>query len=433
MTETPLYTALQKHRAKQMAPFHTPGHKCAPGALPEDLLKLDYTELPDTDSLFEASGPIRKAEQAAAALFGAKRTLFSAGGCSLCIQAMLRLACPTGGTVLCARNAHRTAVNAMALLGLRPLWAMPKDILNVLKNNTNSINACYVTSPDYYGRLLDIPALSESCRKRHIPLLVDNAHGAHLAFTHPDLHPLHLGASMTADSAHKTMNVLTGGAWLQIGEADYVKDAKAAMRLFGSTSPSYPIMASLDLARAFAQEHAEAFVRVQEQVLRLSKTAKEHGVTNVSDDPTRLSLRTSDIGLSGAEAAEIFRKNGVEPEMADGGFVVLICTPWNTEEDYARARKAISALPVSRPLPTAHELPGLPPVRVPLRQAVFAPSHAVPLRQAVGCIAAEAACPCPPGIPVVMPGEEVTGEAARFLAGYGFFLCMCYNADKNPE
>ncbi|MBE6721727.1 MAG: aminotransferase class I/II-fold pyridoxal phosphate-dependent enzyme [Ruminococcaceae bacterium] len=421
ISNTPLYSALLKHQALHRAPFHTPGHKCAPGALPQNLLALDFTELPDTDSLFEADGPILQAEQAAARLFQAKRTLFSAGGCSLCIQAMLRLACPQGGRVLCARNVHRSAVNTMALLGLEPVWSVPDAILSALKNNTKSINACYVTSPDYYGRLQDIPALAGLCRQKHIPLLVDNAHGTQLAFTQPDLHPLHLGASMTADSTHKTLNVLTGGAWLQIGEERYVQDAKEAMSLFASTSPSYPIMASLDLARAYQEEHPAAFAEVQRQVRVLSQTAQRIGITNVSDDPTRLALRTSDIGLTGAAAAEIFRENGVEPEMADGGFVVFICTPWNTEADYQRLAKGLSALPIGKPLPPIPELPPLPPVRLPLRQAVFAPAHAVSLEQAVGRIAAEAACPCPPGIPVVMPGEEVTQEVAQFLRGYGFF------------
>ncbi|ARP49444.1 MULTISPECIES: amino acid decarboxylase [Caproicibacterium] len=420
MSETPLYTALRHHHALHRAPFHTPGHKCAAGALPPDLLQLDYTELPDTDSLFEASGPILQAEQAAAALFGARRTLFSAGGCSLCIQTMLRLSCPQGGTVLCARNAHRTAVNAMALLGLTPLWVMPKNILNILNKNTDRIDACYVTNPDYYGRLLDISALAAACRRRNIPLLVDNAHGTQLAFTQPDLHPLHQGASMTADSAHKTLNVLTGGAWLQIGEERYVPNAKGAMQLFASTSPSYPIMASLDLARAFLQEHPDAFVPVQRRVQQLSQQAASRGILNVSDDPTRLSLKTAEIGLTGTRAAEIFRQNGVEPEMADGAYVVLIATPWNIREDFARAARAIAALPVGEPLSCGPELPALPPVRMPLRKAVFSASHEVPLQRAAGCIAAEAACPCPPGIPVVMPGEEITPQAVQFLGRYGF-------------
>ena len=179
-------------------------------------------------------------------------------------------------------------------------------------------------------------------------------------------------------------------------------------------------MASLDCARAWLQQHPEAFFTVQKETKKIAVLAAQRGIANVSDDPARLALRVSDIGLTGAQAAELFRVHGVEPEMADGGFVVFLLTPWNTQADLSRLGAAVQALPVSAPLPPVPELPELPPVRVPLRQAVFAPSHAVPLAQAVGCVAAEAACPCPPGVPVVMPGEEVTPQAARSLCGYGF-------------
>ena len=218
----PLYQALQEHRAKQRASFHTPGHKNSPLALPDGLYALDFTELPDTDSLFEASGAIREAELAAARLFGARRTLISAGGCSLCIQAMLRLALPQGGQAVCGRVVHRSAVNAMALLDLEPVWA-PNSTAGILKKleQTPQAGAVYVTSPSYYGQLMDIPTLAEACKRRGIPLLVDNAHGAHLAFTEPRLHPLQRGAAMTACSAHNTLGVLTGGAWLNIAVERY--------------------------------------------------------------------------------------------------------------------------------------------------------------------------------------------------------------------
>lgn len=422
MQQAPLYEALQRHRALQRAPFHTPGHKNAPAALPPALLQLDYTELPDTDSLYEADGPIWAAEQEAAQLFGARFTLFSAGGCSLCIQAMLRLACPAGGAVLCGRNAHRTAVNAMALLGLQPQWALPQDVLSaLLAARPGELRACYVTSPDYYGRLQDIPALAAACKLRGIPLLVDNAHGSQLAFTQPDLHPLHQGASLCADSAHKTLNVLTGGALLHVGNFPAtVEQARAAMALFGSTSPSYPIMASLDCARAWLAAHPGAFAPVQEAVAGLRALAESRGIGCISQDPTRLTLRTADIGLLGAEAAALFRAAGVEPEMADGAYVVFICTPWNTAADYRRLAQGIRSLPLGRALPPLPELPPLPPQRLLPREALLAPSHAVPLAQALGRVAAQAACPCPPGIPVLMPGEEVTAACMTFLARYGF-------------
>lgn len=420
--QTPLYTALLRHREQNRASFHTPGHKSNPSALPQELLSLDFTELPDTDSLFEASGAILEAEQLAAKLFGAERTCISAGGCTLCIQAMFRLAAPNGGEVICSRTVHRSAVNAMALLNLQPVWAMPEDLISAIESHPGA-KAVYVTSPNYYGQLLDIPAIAKACRERNIPLLVDNAHGAHLMFTEPKLHPLALGASMTACSAHKTMNVLTGGAWLNIADKRYAEDAKSAMALFGSTSPSYPVMASLDLCRAWLETHRDSFLKLQKRADEIKGLAKEQGIALPGGltDPTRITLNTASVGMSGTDAAEIFRAAGVEPEYADGAYVVLIATPFNTEEDFSRLADAVSLLPVREPLPLGSALPPLPPVKTDLRSALFAPAEIVPLESAAGRIAAEAACPCPPGVPVVMPGEEVTPEATEFLNRYGFF------------
>lgn len=417
----PLYEALVRHRRLGRSSFHTPGHKNSPAALPPDLYSLDFTELPDTDSLFEASGPIREAEQRAAAFFGTARTCFSAGGCTLCIQAMLRLAEPNGGRILCSRVIHRSAVNAMALLGLTPVWAMPQDFPAAVEKYPD-VKAVYVTSPNYYGQIMDIAAISAACRKCGIPLLVDSAHGAQLMFTQPKLHPLIFGASMTADSAHKTLGVLTGGAWLDIGDARYAEGAKEAMALFGSTSPAYPVMASLDWARNWLEHHPAAFLPVQQQVADLRRFARERGIAFPAGqcDPTRLTLRTSSVGLTGTRAAEIFRETGVEPEFADGSYLVLIATPFNTEEDFRRVRCAIEKFPTGKPLPDGPELPPIPPAEVGLREAVLAPAETVELASSVGRVAAEAACPCPPGVPVTMPGERITKEAAEFLRGYGF-------------
>ena len=419
---TPLYTALLRHQALNRASFHTPGHKNNPFSLPQDLLSLDFTELPDTDSLFEADGPIFEAEQLAAKLFGTARTCISAGGCTLSIQAMFRLAAPNGGSIVCSRVLHRSAVNAMALLGLQPVWAMPGDIISVIEKNP-SAKAVYVTSPNYYGELLDISAISSACKKQDIPLLVDNAHGTHLMFTEPKLHPLTFGASMTACSAHKTLNVLTGGAWLNIADERFAAGAKEAMALFGSTSPNYAIMASLDLARAWLEVHKKEYVSLQHKVNELKTAAAQHGIAQPGGptDPTRITLNTASIGLSGTAAAEIFRGAGVEPEFADAAHVVLIATPFNTDSDFTRLADAIELLPVRSPLPVHAALPPLPAVKMPLRQAFFAPSETIALDSATGRIAAEAACPCPPGVPVAMPGEELTKEIIEFLRGYGFF------------
>ncbi len=435
---TPLYHALWKHIEQKRSSFHTPGHKGTANLFPDGLLSLDLTELPDTDSLFEASGTILQAEQEAAQVLGTKRTLFSAGGCTLCIQAMLRLAAQSGKrTVIAGRVLHRSAVHTMALLDLQPVWLLPRpnagtgfcgrihpeDVAAALNSHPDA--ACvYVTSPDYFGVLADIEGIARECRKHDVPLLVDNAHGAHLFFTSQP-HPIAQGASMTACSAHKTLPVLTGGAWLNIGDPRFVSDAKDAMALFGSTSPSYLVMASLDLCtRWIEQESKDAYRDLERTVGQLREAAVQAGMTLPQGpaDPTRLSFRTAAVGMSGEQAAAHFRSCGVEPEYADGASVVLIPTPWNTEQDFQRVHDAIQTMPKRSPLELPETvLPPLPPMSVSLREAVFALQEEVPLGKAVGRIAVSAACPCPPGVPVVMPGEKITPEAAEFLQKYGFF------------
>lgn len=416
----PLYEALIKHRKLNRSSFHTPGHKNNPAAFPADLFQLDYTELPDTGSLFDDLSPISEAENLAAELFKTARTCLSAGGCTLCIQAMFRLAAPNGGTVLCSRVIHRSAVNTMALLGIEPIWAMPGDIVQVLKKNPD-VQAVYVTSPNYYGQILDVSKISAACKQRGIPLLVDSAHGAQLMFTQPKLHPLLFGADMTADSAHKTLGVLTGGAWLNIADERFAGGAKQAMALFGSTSPSYPVMASLDLCREWLEKHQQSFFNLQKKVLEIKNLARSIGISAPPGltDPTRVTLNTASIGMSGGDAAEFFRENGVEPEYADSAYVVFIATPFNTDGDFERLAQAIRCLPVKKPLPGKNFLFTLPPVNAGLREAVLADAETVLTENAVGRTAAAAACPCPPGIPVVMPGELVTKEAAAFLQDYG--------------
>ena len=417
----PLYAALRAHRNLGRAPFHTPGHKGSPLALPQDLWRLDLTELPDTGSLYDGGGPIEEAEALASALFGTARTCLSAGGCTLCIQAMLRLAAPRGGKIVCSRAVHRSAVSAIALLGLEPVWAMPGDLIPAVAACPDAA-AVYVTSPDYFGRLLDIGAISEVCRKKGLPLLVDCAHGAHLMFTAPNLHPLRFGAAMTADSAHKTLGVLTGGAWLNVADPRFSADAKNAMALFGSTSPSFPVLASLDLCREWIEKNPGAVPALQERVSRVRALARARGIPGPggATDPTRLTLVTSRIGLRGTDAARLLREAGVEPEYADRSGVVLIPTPFNTERDFRRLEAAVRLLPAGTPLPEPPAFPPLPPAALTPREALRAESEKIPLSAAAGRIAAAVACPCPPGIPAVMPGERITAEAAEFLRGYGF-------------
>ena len=425
---TPIFTALKNHELLSRSSFHTPGHKCN-GIIPDELLRLDYTELPDTDALYEASGVILRSEELLAELFGAGCSLISAGGCTLAIQAMLRLAAQRGGRILCARNAHRSAVNAMALLGIDPVWIMPEgqngytgritpeDAERAFAEN-DDITAMYVTSPSYYGELCDISALAEICHKNGALLLVDNAHGSHLAFLSRDLHPLFLGADMTACSLHKTLPVLTGGAVLNLRDASLRSDGKAAMSLFGSTSPSYPVMCSIELCADHLRNGGiDEYRRCEEQVMKLKELAAQNGIGQPQGecDPLRLTLDTAGVGLCGKEQQEYFEKHGIDCEFCDGENAVMIFTPFNTERDYERVRSAICGMEKRSPVRREYTARTLPEKVMTLQEAVLSRSVLVPVRKANGRTAADTVCPCPPGVPVIMPGEKINDEIIRRL------------------
>lgn len=433
LNDSPLYRALLNHAESGRASFHTPGHKGNCCFLPL-IPSLDLTELPDTDSLFECDGCIREAEIRAAQLFGAEYTAISSGGCTLAIQGMISAFAGAGSKVIFGRNVHRSAVNASALLGIEPVWVMHKrdsgeglpgrvyaeDIKRAVEDNPDA-SAVYITSPDYYGCLSDVKAVSEVCKQHGIPLLVDNAHGTHLiAF---GIHPITLGASASACSAHKTLPVLTCGAWLNCNDADVMDKIKPSMALFGSTSPSYLIMASLDLARAWMeQDGINAFRTLAGRVAELRQLALSagFGLPEGECDPVRLTLLTRPLGMTGDTAAEYFRHCGAECEHSDGCAVVFIITPFNSEEDIECLRSAIEHFPKGKPIQKKIVVfDALPDVKMSPREAILRPSKAVPTEAAEGRISAEAACPCPPGVPVVMPGEEINEKCVNILLNTG--------------
>ena len=439
---TPLADAVFAHTAQNKASFHTPGHKGH--AAPLDFLSLpehDLTELPDTGSLYDGGDVIEEAERLAAQAFGAAHTLFSGGGCTLCIQTMLLLGAGAGGHVLMARNSHRSAVHAAALLGLEVEWLWPTDIQPTAADVSEALNAhpqiqaVYITSPDYYGNLCDVAAIAAVCHAVGALLLVDNAHGSHLgAF---ERHPLALGADMTADSAHKTLPVLTGGAFLHLNERASrlfsAAAAKAAMALFGSTSPAYPTLVSLDLARDWWQREGVAAYRATAQaVASLKQTAQESGwiqpaftgCAPLLRDPARLTLEV--CRGDGVAAADFFRAQGCESEYADSRYIVFILTPFNTEEERERLRAALEA--GTKAMPAATGAPAFsamlraehPRRALSPREALLRPFEELPTAHCVGRIAARSVCPCPPGVAAIVPGEVVDAATAMWLRERGY-------------
>lgn len=434
---TPIYQALEQYRQKDMARFHMPGHKGADFDLLGAVLSYDVTEVEGTDSLYDAEECILACEQQYAQLYGSSRTLLSAGGSTLCIQTMLALAAPAGSTILAGRNIHVSAVNAMGLLDLRPRWLLPQpnpggvggvilpEQVEKALSHHREIRAVYLTSPDYFGIMSDIEAISEICRRHQVPLLVDNAHGAHLAFLEKNLHPMALGATACCDSLHKTLPVLTGGALLHLADPEMAAGAKQAMSMFGSTSPSYLIMLSIDRALSYIRKGLrEDLAMTAERVKRFQRIAASRGFwvppKGCLADPVRLTLGIGQAGFDRESFGRMLRGHGIEPEYLSDTGCVLLLSAFNREKDFQRLEALLESLPEGPGVPMEVPKTFLPPVEgITLRQAMLGKRVLLPVEETEGRICACVKSPCPPGIPLVVPGEKLEKNMVNLAKKYG--------------
>ena len=432
--ETPIADFARRYADSGMIRAHMPGHKGKPFLGCET---LDITEIQGADSLYEAEGIIRRSESYAGELFGSGRTVYSTEGSSQCIRAMLYLALTCGNgsrTVVAARNVHRAFAYAAALLDFEIVWLWPErsaslcgcpvspDTLErTLAEMPAPPAAVYLTSPDYLGGMADISALAEICRKHGTLLAVDNAHGAYLRFLEPSCHPLDLGADLCCDSAHKTLPVLTGGAYLHISRAapaSLRESAKTAMAMFGSTSPSYLTLASLDLCNRYLADGYQN--RLREMCGHLEEARKAltaAGWQIEPSDPLRLTVKAP-AGMTGGQLANCLRESGVECEYADLDFLVLMLTPENRAADIERLLHAFGTNDaVYAPQPT---LPLARGERVcSVREALFAPRETVPAARSLGRVCGAPTVGCPPAIPIAVSGERIGPEALELFRRYG--------------
>ena len=444
---TPIRDFVLSYAEKAPLRLHMPGHK---GASLLGFEQFDITEVAGADSLYEADGIIRESEKNASLLFGCP-TYYSTEGSSQCIRAMLYLVmlhAKEQGVdrplILAGRNAHKTFLSAVGLLDLDVEWLYPEhehgyldcpvsplgltDALVRLETEGRLPSAVYLTSPDYLGNMVDIEGLAAVCHGFGVLLAVDNAHGAYLKFLSPSLHPMDLGADLCCDSAHKTLPVLTGGAYLHIGShlpMSLRAQVKQALCLFGSTSPSYLILQSLDVANAvmadggFTASLTETARRVEACCLRL----RERGLSAHCHEPLKLTVYPTLYGYTGVEVAAYLRKNGIECEFADPDSLVLMFTPAITEADTARFTEMLTSLPKGEPLLLCPP-PLIPPQRVmSVREALLSPAEVLPISECVGRVAAAATVGCPPAVPIVVSGERIGESAAACFAYYGIEVC----------
>lgn len=435
--KTPIYDFLKNYTNSEMLRCHMPGHKgktlC--GGF-EKMFESDITEIVGADSLFESSGIIAESEKNMSDLYKTAATVYSAGGSTLCIQAMLAIMKNENRKVFAARNVHRAFLNAAALLDIDVEWIIPEYSAGILSGELHpeiieeKLKLChepscvYITSPDYTGKTSDIKAISEVCRRYGSRLLVDNAHGAHLAFFEKSVHPIALGADMCCDSAHKMLPALTGAAMLHTRCSEYAALLKPAMSLFASTSPSYLIMLSLDLCNKYISESIGGDIEMNLEYLAKLREDFSDELIFADTEPFHVTIKASESGFDGNEFAEILRKNGVECEYSDSWTVILLMSPMNREDDYTRLSSALKrAVGLAERCESRSDsgnfLKKLPGRAMSIRSAVFSAGEEIPVEMSEGRICGAVRVPCPPAIPIAASGEVIDRECIKIFQKYG--------------
>ena len=444
--KTPIKDFAKKYALAKPVRLHMPGHK---GVSFFGCEKYDLTEVDGADVLYSPAGIIEESMANATSLFGSERTLYSTEGSSLSIRAILHLVKGYAieqnkkPKVLAYRNAHKSFVTACALLEVDVKW---------LYGNSNGILSCsfdlstlesaiikekpsavFVTSPDYLGGVAPIAQIADVCHKHGVIFAVDNAHGAYLKFTSKGGHPIDLGADLVCDSAHKTLPVLTGGAYLHISKNApkyFAKNALSALSLHASTSPSYLILQSLDNTNGILAKNPCYFDGAIQRVAKLKAILTDKGFNVVGDEEMKLTISTKPYGYTGKEVAEYLKKNNVFVEFCDNDFVTMMFSPCNNKKDFAKTAKALLSLQrktaINTTAPSAKEMK----TGMSMTEAIFAPFETIDVDNAEGRILSSPTVSCPPAIPIVVCGEIIDHHAIEMMKYYSIKTC---NVVKNKS
>lgn len=451
--KTPIYTALTNYNRQGVLPFHVPGHKQGRGFcvdkpfLNKEALKMDLTSVPETDNVFNPKGPILEAEQLAAELYGADRAFFLVNGTTSGIQTMIASVCSPGDKIIMPRNAHRSAIGGLVLSGAYPVYVLPEinkefgismgiseEALKKALNAHPDARAVFLINPNYYGTAPNLKALVDLAHSYDLAVLVDEAHGAHLSFDQRlPLSALEAGADLVASSMHKLGGSLTQSSILFLkGQRVLPQRVQSILNLLQTTSPSYLLLASLDLARYQLAKKGEKMVKTavdlalyaRQRIKKikgfkvLEKEGEQEGFFTL--DPTKITINVEGLGLSGYEAEKILRQDyKIQVELSDLYNILILISLGDKKYMIDRLIASLKDIAdrrniknVVRYLPP---LPAIPTLNVLPRDAFYAPTRDVSLEEAEGEISAEAVMAYPPGIPLVCPGEKITAEVIEYL------------------
>lgn len=461
-SQTPLIDALKSSISKNHTPFYTPGHKRGAGVSPiltdllgKDVFRADLTELSELDNLFAPESAILAAQELAAMAFGAQRTWFLVNGSSCGIIAAIMTVCGPNQHILLPRNIHLSVVSGLIIAGAIPIFInpqydqdlditcsiTPKDLEVALAQHPQA-KAVLVVYPTYNGVCGNLKAICQVTHEHNIPLIVDEAHGAHLNF-HDNLpiSALTAGADLTIQSTHKTLGSMTQTSMLHIqGNRINIDRLNQALQLVQSTSPSFILLASLDAAR---QQMAIDGQNLMQQTLELANIARNkiREIPGLSVlelpkirqpgffdlDKTRLTVNVKELGITGFTTENFLIEMGIVPEVSSFENVTFIISLGNNELDInalVKVFKKINDIPRCRKyeMSTSNIISKIifnyqPDNRLVIspREAFFATSEILPLEKTVDRICAENICPYPPGIPILMPGERITKSALDYL------------------
>ncbi|WP_445492841.1 aminotransferase class I/II-fold pyridoxal phosphate-dependent enzyme [Niallia sp. 03133] len=444
--ETPLYTKLLHFQQQKSISFHVPGHKNGMllsshvNELKQNIFRFDLTELTDLDDLHSPEGVIMHAEKLLTQLYKTKSSYFLINGSTVGNLAMILAAVEDGQGVFVQRNSHKSIMNGIRLAKAKPIFLTPEydsewGIAGAISIETfkkaihlyPNVNVLIITSPNYYGMAGDVKGLIQLAHKHGITILVDEAHGAH--FIGSDYFPasaVELGADIVIQSAHKTLPALTMGAYLHFNSKKVKKErVEHYLSILQSSSPSYPIMASLDLARSylgtFTEEDGEYLIekinKFRAELGRI-KQIKVLSYGEGNGDPLKITIQSTS-SLSGFELQKLLEKEGVFSELADTANVLLIFPLLKTGIDYPLQQVIENIKKALKHIAPNHrngEEKGLSinietyivELKLSDKEQAERKKRQISLDSALHNISAETVIPYPPGIPLLLPGEEIT-------------------------